>query len=54
MNKRKNTGETVKLSDAVYTGLYIFDDEGIYACDGKGRIYFLDFDANVIDTLVQN
>ena len=47
-----------KLSDAVYDGLFIFDDTGIYAC-GKPQIYSisiykLDFDGNVVDTLLEN
>lgn len=41
-----------KLSDIVYNGLYIFDNEGMYACDGKGGIFKLDFDGNVIMTLM--
>ena len=41
-----------KISDEVYNGLYIFNDSGIFACDGDRRIYKLDFDGNVIETLL--
>lgn len=47
----KNYSST-KISDSVYTGLYIFDDSGIYACDNNCHIYKLDFDGNVIMTLL--
>ena len=40
-----------KISDMVYTGMFIFDDTGIYACDSKNNIWKLDFDGNVVDTL---
>ena len=41
-----------KINDSVYTGLYIFDDSGIYACDENCCIYKLDFDGNLIDSLL--
>lgn len=41
-----------KISNKIYNGLYIFDDTGIYACDQYGYIYKLDFDGNVIHTLL--
>jgi len=44
-------GTSEKLSDAIYTGLFIFDNTGIYACK-QGCIYKLDFDGNVIMTLL--
>ena len=48
-----NTLEMEKINDNVYRGLYIFDDTGIYACDQRGCIYKLDFDGNVIMTLLE-
>lgn len=42
-----------KLSDSIYNGLYIFDDSGIFACDSEGCVYKLDFDGNVIMTLLK-
>ena len=47
-----NTYSSEKISDSVYTGLYIFDSSGIYACDSNCHIYKLDFDGNVITTLL--
>ena len=47
------SGQCEKISDKIYNGLYIFDDTGIYACDENSNIYKLDYDANVIDTLVE-
>ena len=43
-----------KISDAIYDGMYIFDDTGIFVCDENCNIYKLDFDGNVIDTLLEN
>ena len=42
-----------KISDMIFDGLYIFDDSGIYACDEHCNVYKLDFDGNVIDTLIE-
>lgn len=42
-----------KISDSVYTGLYIFDDSGIFACDDNSHIYKLDFDGNTVLTLLE-
>ena len=41
------TGETVKISDRIYSGLYIFGDNAIYAVDRQNQIFLLDFDGNV-------
>lgn len=41
-----------KLNDVFYDGLYIYDDTGIYATK-VGCIYKLDFDGNVIMTLME-
>lgn len=41
-----------RLNDVIYDGLYIFDDTGIYATK-DGCIYKLDFDGNVIMTLME-
>ena len=37
-----------RISDQIYTGMYIFDDSGIYACDKDFVIYKLDFSGNVL------
>lgn len=37
-----------KISDEVYSGLFIFDDSGIYACKDTGDVYKLDFNGNVL------
>lgn len=42
-----------KLSSHVYTGLYIFNDSGIYASDRDGRVYLLDFDGQLVAELSQ-
>ncbi len=42
-----------KISDNIYDGLFIFDDTGIYACDEKCNVFLLDYDGNVIDTLLK-
>lgn len=41
-----------KICDRYYTGLFNFDDTCLYACDGYGGIYQLDFDGNEIRTLL--
>ena len=44
-------GSKVKISDTIYTGLYIFDDSGIFACNKpmwNTNLYKLDFDGNVL------
>ena len=42
-----------KISDEIYDGMYIFDDTGIYACDRNKCIYKLDFNGNVLETLMK-
>lgn len=42
-----------KISNMICDGLYIFDDSGIFACDENGNINKLDFEGNVIDTLLE-
>ena len=42
-----------KISDVFYSGLYIFDDTGIYACDDQCNIYKLDYGGNIIMTLMK-
>lgn len=37
-----------KINNNVYSGLYIFDDTGIYACDSECNVYKLDFEGKVI------
>ena len=44
---------TEKISDSIYSGLYIFDDSGIFACDENCHIYKLDFDGNLISTILE-
>lgn len=46
------TGESKKISDQIYDALYIFDSTGIYAVEEYGKVYKLDFDGNVIQTIV--
>lgn len=41
-----------KISDKIYNGLYIFDDTGIYACDETSNIFKLDFDGNLVETVL--
>ena len=41
-----------KVSDKTYYGLYNFDDTCIYACDEYCHIYKLDFDGQVIETML--
>ena len=43
-----------KISDIVYDGLFIFDDSGIFACDRKNNVYKLDFEGNLIMTLLEH
>ena len=43
-----------KLSGENYSGLFIFDNAGIFACDENGSVYLLDFDGNVINTLMES
>ena len=47
------TLEMEQISRNVYDALYIFDDNGIFACDLDECIYKLDFDGNVIMTLYE-
>ena len=46
-------GTVEKLSDTFYDGLYVFDDSGIFACDEFCSIYKLDFNGNVINTMME-
>ncbi len=46
------TGACERLSWNTYFGLFVFDDSGIYACDSRGVVYRLDFDGNILETLV--
>lgn len=50
---RISDGSVEKLSDKVYSALYIFDDTGIYACDDFCNTYKLDFDGNVVMILLE-
>ena len=43
-----------RISDAVYVGMYIFDDSGIFACDKDGSIFQVGFDGTVLDVLLLN
>lgn len=47
-------GSVEKISDKIYNGLYIFDDSGIFACDSNNNVYKLNFDGNVIMTLLEH
>ncbi len=47
-------GTTDKISDEYYYAMYIFDNSGIYAIDGKQRIYKIDFDGNVVGIVLEN
>lgn len=42
-----------KLSEHIYNGMYIFDDTGIYVIDDKCHIYKVDFEGNLIMTLLE-
>lgn len=42
---------TEKISDTVFTGMYIFNDSEIYACDKYYRMYRLAFDGSVIESM---
>lgn len=42
-----------KVSDMIFDGLYIFDDSGIFASDYLCNVYKLNFDGEVIDTLMK-
>lgn len=41
----------VKISDAVYSGLYSFDGEHLYACDGSCNVYLLDLTGTIVDQI---
>lgn len=49
-----DTGSSRKISESIYNGMFIFDDTGIFACDEDRNIYKLDFDGNVIMTLLKH
>ena len=40
-----------KISNKIYDGLYVFDDECIYACDEECSIVQMNFDGEIIRTL---
>lgn len=42
-----------KLSEKVYSGLFIFDNSGIFACDMDSNVYKLDFDGNIDALLLE-
>jgi len=42
-----------KLNDDVYCGLFVYDDNGIYACDLEDRVYYLGLDGTVITELTK-
>lgn len=45
------TGEVQKLSDNIYSGLFIFGDSGIIGCDKlSGKTFFMDFNFNILYT----
>ena len=44
----------LKISDQIYNGMFIFDDTGIFDCNDKCNIYKVDFDGNVIMTLLEH
>lgn len=46
------TGKATKISDGIYAAMYVFDSTGIYAVEENGKTYKLDFDGNVIQTIV--
>lgn len=41
-----------KISDSIYSGLYSFGDDAIYATDRAGQIFMIDHDGNVIKELL--
>lgn len=41
-----------KISDNIYNGMFVFDDSGIYACNREGDIHQIDFNGNLIQTIV--
>ena len=43
-----------KISDYVYDGLFIFDNESIFACDTGKNIYQLDMDGRVLKTVISH
>jgi hypothetical protein len=43
-----------KISDAVYNGLFIFDDTGIFACNDDYRVFKLDWNGSVLFELTTN
>lgn len=46
-------GTIEKISDEFYYALYIFDNNGIYAIDGKQRIIKMDFNGNVVGVVLE-
>ena len=41
-----------KINDRVFSGLYIFDHSGIYACSDNCSIYKMDFDGSIIEEIL--
>lgn len=42
-----------KISDENYSGLFIFDDTGIFACDGNGNVHKLDWSGKRTQTVLK-
>ncbi len=42
-----------KISDSIYSGLFVFDDSGIYACDSECGIFKIDFDGSILMTFLE-
>lgn len=49
-----NDGSCEKISDNIYSGLFIFDDSGIYAVSEENNIFKLSFEGDIIDTILQH
>ena len=41
-----------KISDKIYSGMYIFDDSGIYTCDRDGNISKISFSGDELQLIV--
>ena len=42
-----------KVSDKIFDGLYIFNESGIFASDAHCNVYKLNFDGDIIDTIMR-
>ncbi len=49
-----STGESEKISDNIYNGIYIFDNTGMYVCDDESNIYKLNFEGEIIQVLLEH